>query len=234
MTSSILAKTFISNVPHPFNFNVRLFVCLLMQKTRFVDIQLKSLLKFLSRRKMSSLPSSYSPPDIAEIPSNEIDEETKSYGFSHTMIRIRDPKKSLDFYRRILGMKLIRTMHMPQGQFTNYFLCYPQTPIPSSSNETELNRWLWNQQGILELCHNWGTELENSSFEGYKSGNEAEHKGFGHLCVFVDNLIESVRRFDRLAVQFKKRPEDGQMKHIAFILDPDRYWIEIIEKGSKN
>lgn len=192
-------------------------------------IDLKSIVK---SEMSSTLPIDYKPPEIEKIREDEIDESTKSYGLSHTMIRIKDPRKSLDFYQRILGMKLIRTMKMNEGKFTNYFLCYPQSTIPTDENE--LNQWLWNQQGILELCHNWGTELENSSFQGYKSGNEDEHKGFGHLCVFVDNLNESVRRFDRFGVQFKKRPEDGRMKHIAFILDPDRYWIEIIQKGSKN
>ncbi|CAF2077614.1 unnamed protein product [Rotaria magnacalcarata] len=90
----------------------------------------------------------------------------------------------------------------------------------------------YSGQGILELCHNWGTELPSSGFEGYKSGNEPEHKGFGHICVFVDDLHKACDRFTKLGVQFKKRPEDGQMRHIAFILDPDRYWIEIIQKSA--
>ena len=84
----------------------------------------------------------------------------------------------------------------------------------------------------LKLGFNWGTELPESGFEGYKSGNEAEHKGFGHICVFVDELHKACDRFTTLGVRFKKRPEDGQMKNIAFILDPDGYWIEIIQKSS--
>lgn len=173
----------------------------------------------------------YYPPIIDYLSFNEKDPKTSSYGFSHTMIRIKDPKVSLDFYTRILGMTLIRIMSMPNGKFTNYFLCYPQSPVPSRSNENQLMNWLWQQQGILELCHNWGTELESMNFQGYKSGNEPEHKGFGHICIFVDDLHQACDRFTKLNVEFKKRPEDGLMKHIAFILDPDQYWIEIIQKG---
>ena len=148
------------------------------------------------------------------------------------MFRVKDPQVSLEFYTRVLGMTLVRVMNMPSGKFSNYFLCYPQSTVPEPGDEQRLNNWLWQQQGILELCHNWGTELPASDFQGYKSGNEAEHKGFGHICVFVDDLQQACQRFTELNVQFKKRPEEGQMKNIAFILDPDRYWIEVIQKGS--
>lgn len=77
--------------------------------------------------------------------------------------------------------------------------------------------------------HNWGTESQ-ADFK-HCSGNEAEHKGFGHLCIYVDSLQKSVDRFTSLGVKFKKRPEEGSMRHIAFILDPDGYWIEVIAKG---
>jgi lactoylglutathione lyase len=119
---------------------------------------------------------------------------------------------------------------MPAGKFTNYFLCYPQSAVPDRDNQDAVVNWLWQQQGILELCHNWGTELPESGFEGYKSGNEPEHKGFGHICVFVDELQKACDRFTSSGVRFKKRPEDGQMRNIAFILDPDGYWIEVIQK----
>lgn len=182
---------------------------------------------------MSSLPENYQPPSAdAFLTNGKDDGSTSSYGLSHTMFRVKDPQVSLDFYTRILGMTLVRVMNMPNGKFSNYFLCYPQSPVPDSSDETQRINWLWQQQGILELCHNWGTELPSTDFQGYKSGNEPEHKGFGHICVFVDDLHRACERFTKLNVEFKKRPEDGQMKNIAFILDPDRYWIEVIQKGS--
>ena len=54
-------------------------------------------------------------------------------------------------------------------------LLFPQSAVPSE--QSAKTRWLWNQQGILELCHNWGTE-NDPNFK-HCSGNEKEHKGFG-------------------------------------------------------
>ena len=59
------------------------------------------------------------------------------------------------------------------------------------------------------------------------------HPGFGHLCIFVNDLAEACARFTSLGVPFKKRPEEGSMRHIAFILDPDAYWVEVIAKGGR-
>jgi lactoylglutathione lyase len=78
---------------------------------------------------------------------------------------------------------------------------------------------------ILELTHNHGTE--SLATTPYHSGN-AEPKGFGHIAITVGNVEEACARFERLGVQFKKRLTDGKMKHIAFILDPDGYWIEVV------
>lgn len=93
----------------------------------------------------------------------------------------------------------------------------------------EKHSWLWRQQGILELCHNWQTE-QQPDFK-YCTGNEPEHKGFGHICVFVDDLEKACNRFEQLGVKFIKKPSEGRMKNIAFIADPDGYWIEIITKS---
>ena len=49
--------------------------------------------------------------------------------------------------------------------------------------------------------------------------------------IYVDDLQKSVDRFTSLGIQFKKRPEEGSMRHIAFIYDPDKYWVEVIAKG---
>ena len=47
---------------------------------------------------------------------------------------------------------------------------------------------------------------------------------FGHIAVSVDDVQAECDRLEKLGVEFKKRPQDGKMKHIAFIYDPDRYW----------
>jgi catechol 2,3-dioxygenase-like lactoylglutathione lyase family enzyme len=74
---------------------------------------------------MSSLPADYKPPAAPQLPagpSGANAEATKTYGLSHTMIRIKDPKQSLDFYIQQLGMTLVHVMHSEGGKFTNYFL----------------------------------------------------------------------------------------------------------------
>ena len=62
-----------------------------------------------------------------------------------------------------------------------------------------------------ELCHNWGTETD-ANFKGYVSGNEEPGRGFGHICISVDDLQAACKRFDDLGVKYKKRPEEGRMK----------------------
>ena len=66
------------------------------------------------------------------------------------------------------------------------------------------------------------------------SGNEEGKQGFGHIAISVPNLKDSVAYFDKHNVQFKKRPEDGKMRNIAFIFDPDGYWIEVIAMDNKD
>ncbi|PWY99838.1 glyoxalase I [Testicularia cyperi] len=139
--------------------------------------------------------------------------ETASYRFNHTMIRVKDPKKSLDFYENVLGMDLIDTHKA--DDFTLYFLAYQHQKV-SQRGERE---------AILELTHNHGTE--NDANFSYHNGNQ-EPKGFGHLCISVDDINAACERFEKLGVKFQKRLTDGKMRNIAFILDPDNYWIEVI------
>jgi len=182
-------------------------------------------------RAMSSLPADYRPPAYPSVPTRppaETVAATKEYGLSHTMLRIRDPVASLKFYIEHLGMTLAKISPSEGGKFTNYFLLFPQSAIPE--DEAARSAWLWQQQGVVELCHNWGTETD-ASFAGYKNGNDDASRGFGHICIYVDDLQKSVDRFTSLGIQFKKRPEEGSMRHIAFIYDPDKYWVEVIAKG---
>ncbi|KAM0824984.1 hypothetical protein ACQ4PT_069864 [Festuca glaucescens] len=109
----------------------------------------------------------------------EIDPATKAYFMQQTMFRVKDPKVSLDFYSRVMGMS------------------------------------------------NWGTETD-PEFKGYHNGN-SDPRGFGHIGVTVDDVYKACERFERLGVEFVKKPDDGKMKGIAFIKDPDGYWIEIFD-----
>ncbi|CAE6350990.1 lactoylglutathione lyase [Rhizoctonia solani AG-1 IB] len=149
--------------------------------------------------------------------------ETASFKFNHTMIRVRDPKVSLQFYTEILGMELISKGEF--SDFTLYFLGYDHSDGKATTEEKEKGRF--SREGVLELTHNHGTE-NNPEFKGYASGNSDPGKGFGHIAIAVDDVEAACERFEKLGVMFKKRPSDGKMRHIAFILDPDGYWIEIV------
>lgn len=60
---------------------------------------------------------------------------------------------------------------------------------------------------------------KDDSFKGYASGNDEPGKGFGHICIAVDNLEAAVKRFDAEGVKFKKRPEEGKMRVSTFLID---------------
>lgn len=139
--------------------------------------------------------------------------ETASYRLNHVMLRVKDPKVSLDFYENVLGMELIDKHD--GGDFTLYFLAYQHQKGVSRGE----------REAVLELTHNHGTE--NDANFSYHNGNQ-EPKGFGHLCVSVDDIHKACDRFEKLGVKFQKKLTDGKMRNIAFILDPDNYWIEII------
>jgi lactoylglutathione lyase len=154
------------------------------------------------------------------------DEETRAYLFNHVMLRVKDAKRSLDFYTRILGMHLLKKLDFEQARFTLYFLGMLPDPAALPDEGPERTAWIYRQPAVLELTHNWGTESDESV--RMHSGNE-EPRGFGHLCITVPDIEAACRRFDDLGVMFQKRLGEGRMKEIAFIKDPDGYWIEIIQ-----
>ncbi len=130
---------------------------------------------------------------------------TKHFQFLHTMIRVVDLDKSIDFYTRHLGMKLLRKKDFPSGEFTLAFLGYGD-----EDNHT-----------VIELTHNWG------QIEPYDLGN-----GFGHLALGVPDIYATCADLEKEGVNIPRKP--GPMQHgstvIAFIDDPDGYKIELIER----
>jgi lactoylglutathione lyase len=124
----------------------------------------------------------------------------------HTMIRVRDLDKSIDFYTRLLGMKLTRRKDFPTGEFTLAFVGY--------GDEADT--------AVIELTHNWGQQ------EPYDLGS-----GFGHLAIAVPDIYRTCEILEAEGVPVPRPP--GPMKHggsvIAFIEDPDGYKIELIERA---
>ena len=124
----------------------------------------------------------------------------------HTMLRVGDLKKSLEFYQDVLGMRLLRQKDYPEGRFTLAFVGY--------GSEAEST--------VLELTHNWDTE-------SYDLGN-----AYGHIAIEVDDAYKACERV--IGKGGKVVREAGPMKHgstvIAFVEDPDGYKIEFIQKNT--
>ena len=129
---------------------------------------------------------------------------SNKYRLAHTMIRVRDLEKSLDFYTRLLGMRVLRQKEYPDGKFTNTFIGYG----PEDTNT------------LIELTYNWDQE------ESYELGT-----GWGHLALEVPDVYAACEALEKEGANIP-RPA-GPMKHgtrvIAFVEDPDGYKIELLE-----
>lgn len=133
------------------------------------------------------------------------------YRMNHTMIRVKDKDKSIQFYEDVFGMKFMRESENKDAGFTLYFLGYGPPPQndPKEANPSP------DREGLLELTWNYGTEKEEGKV--YHDGN-SEPQGFGHICVSVDDLDKACERFEQKGVTWKKRLTDGRMRNVAFIL----------------
>lgn len=158
----------------------------------------------------------------------EPDPSTKDFIFQQTMYRIKDPKVSLDFYTRVMGMRLLKKLDFPTMKFSLFFMGFEAAEdIPK--DEKERTGWCFSRKATLELTHNWGTESD-PNFTPYHNGN-SDPRGYGHIGFMVPDVDKACKRFEELGVKFVKKPNDGKMKGIAFVQDPDGYWIEIFNNG---
>ena len=120
----------------------------------------------------------------------------------HTMLRVGDLDRSIDFYQNVLGMKLLRRKDYPDGKFTLAFVGYGD-----ESDNT-----------VIELTYNWGTE-------SYDLG-----EGYGHIAIEVDDVYEAVDELRSRGGKVIREagPMNAGTTIIAFIEDPDGYPIELI------
>lgn len=153
---------------------------------------------------------------------------TEGFVLNHSMLRVKDPGVSLAFYTHVFGMSVLRKLDFPEMQFSLYFLARLRPDELPPADAGQRTAWTFSQRGILELTHNWGTEGQ-ADFR-YHDGN-AQPQGFGHICFAVPDLDAAVRWFDENGLVYVKRPEQGKMRDVAFVKDPDGYWIEIVEPG---
>ncbi|KAL7671736.1 hypothetical protein ACOME3_006639 [Neoechinorhynchus agilis] len=151
------------------------------------------------------------------------------YSMHQTMLRIRDPARTIAFYTNVLGMTLIKKFDFEEMKFSLYFLGYVNPLEVNSLSEQEKTLFLCKQKGCLEFTHNWGTENDNDFF--YHNGND-EPRGFGHIGINVPDVEVACAEFERAGARFVKRPSEGKMKGIAFLKDPDGYYVEILSQKS--
>ena len=125
----------------------------------------------------------------------------------HTMLRVGDLQRSIDFYTRIMGMELIRQSDNPQYKYTLAFVGY--------GDET--------QGAVIELTYNWGVD-------SYDLGD-----AFGHIAIGVDDIYATCDTIKAAGgiVSRDPGPVKGGTTEIAFVKDPDGYAIELIQLGSK-
>lgn len=155
--------------------------------------------------------------------------ETRGYVFNQTMLRVKDPAVSVAFYRDVMGMQLVKAIPFEAFSFTLYFMGYIDGPADYPTTDDGRFVHAFGQPAMLELTHNWGTE--NQSGPVYHDGNSSP-QGFGHIGFCVPDVEAACTRFEQLGVEFVKHPDDGKMKGIAFIKDPDGYWIEILSSSN--
>ncbi len=126
--------------------------------------------------------------------------------YLHTMVRVTDPEKSLDFYVNKLGMVEVRRHENKEGRYTLIFL--------AAAEDESLGRD--KKAPLLELTHNWDPE------------NYGEGRNFGHLAFEVDDIYATCKRLQEGGVTINRPPRDGNM---AFIRSPDNISIELLQKG---
>ena len=127
--------------------------------------------------------------------------------YLHTMVRISDIDRSLDFYCNKLGLKVIRRVENEKGHFTLIFLAAPE----------DESRALAEKAPMVELTYNWDPE------------NYGSARNFGHLAFVVDDIYAVCERLQKAGVTINRPPRDGYM---AFVRSPDLVSIELLQKGN--
>ncbi|MGB3755095.1 MAG: lactoylglutathione lyase [Rivularia sp. (in: cyanobacteria)] len=126
--------------------------------------------------------------------------------YLHTMVRVSDLDKSLDFYCNKLGLVELSRKESEKGRFTLVFLAAPQ----------DVDKVKESTSPLVELTYNWDPE-------DYDGG-----RNFGHLAYRVDDIYETCERLKTGGVTINRPPRDG---HMAFVRSPDNISIELLQKG---
>jgi len=125
----------------------------------------------------------------------------------HTMLRVGDLQRSIDFYTRVLGMQLLRTSENPEYKYSLAFVGYEGNPA----------------QAEIELTYNWGTDK-------YELGT-----AYGHIALGVPDVYAACEKIRAAggSVTREPGPVKGGTTVIAFVTDPDGYKIELIQRANE-
>jgi lactoylglutathione lyase len=123
----------------------------------------------------------------------------------HTMLRVGDLQRSIDFYTTVLGMKLLRTSENTEYKYTLAFVGYGNNP----------------DHAELELTYNWGTDK-------YEMGT-----AYGHIAISTEDIYKTCDQVRAAGGNITREPGPvkGGSTVIAFITDPDGYKVELIERA---
>lgn len=123
----------------------------------------------------------------------------------HTMLRVGDMPRSVNFYTKIMGMRLLRTTDRPDQKYSLAFVGYADE----------------SSQAVIELTYNYGVDA-------YDLG-----AGFGHIAIEVESAYATCERIKAAGgtVTRDAGPVKGGITVIAFVQDPDGYKIELIERA---
>ena len=132
--------------------------------------------------------------------------------FLHTMLRVRNLDKALDFYVNMLGMQEVRRRVDEKNRYTLVFLA-----APKDATRVEESKQIGRDAPLIELTYNWDEE----------DYGEARH--FGHLAFEVDDIYALCEKMMKAGVTINRPPRDGVM---AFVRSPDNQSVELLQKGS--
>jgi lactoylglutathione lyase len=155
------------------------------------------------------------------------------------MLRVKDALKSIQFYRDFFSMILVSERHF--ANFSLYFLASIPVELlddiettralcdPTSEEAHAFVKSKLYSTGIpvLELTHNHGTE-KMEDFR-YANGNEESKLGFGHIGFLVNDVDAFRPPLEKTGVVCCEKPGEGLVKEAVFAVDPDGYWVEIMQ-----
>lgn len=166
------------------------------------------------------------PNKMAKFPSPDFSQ----WKMNHTMIRVKDPQRSLAFYQK-LGFSLIDKLSQPDAKFDLYFLAFNGKDMSSPGSIMRSDR-----QGLLELTHNYGTENDDAYV--VSNGNVEPYLGLQHLGITVHNLELLLLRLANDSIEAHKchtvkndLREGDDISQSVICKDPDGYYVELISNG---